>query len=139
MDLRSSSQCAFRWHWGILALVATARFASAVPIEPPLVDRESPSPTGWRSWRKTCGHPGQSSFSRTSGFSLRHSPGLRGAIQSSLVDGVWKVASGNDDDELIDVITNGRPMVGMMGFRSVLQPEEIRAIVAYLRAQEPRR
>lgn len=65
-----------------------------------------------------------------------HGPGLSGGIQSSLIDGVWKVATGESDDELFDVIRNGRPMVGMMGFRTVLQPEEIRAIVAFIREHE---
>jgi hypothetical protein len=46
------------------------------------------------------------------------------------------VASGKDDNELFDVIQNGRPMVGMMGFRSVLQPDEIHALVAYIRSHE---
>lgn len=68
-----------------------------------------------------------------------HGPSLQGGIQSSLVDGVWKVASGRDDDELMDVIANGRPMVGMMGFRAALSPEEIGEIVEFIRSREAHR
>jgi len=40
---------------------------------------------------------------------------------------------GMDDDALAKVITNGIPAAGMPGFGSSLKPEQIRAVVTYLR------
>ncbi|HWJ57251.1 MAG TPA: PQQ-dependent sugar dehydrogenase [Vicinamibacterales bacterium] len=64
-----------------------------------------------------------------------HGPKLEGAQFGSLVDDVWKF--GGTDADLTRMIQNGNPG-GMPPFAAVLSPEEIRAMVIYIREQGAR-
>lgn len=66
-----------------------------------------------------------------------HGPSLEGGLGGSLVDGVWN--HGASDAEITRSIAVGNPDFGMTPFQGVLSPEEIRAMVVFLREQEKRR
>jgi glucose/arabinose dehydrogenase len=60
-----------------------------------------------------------------------HGEQLKGGQAQSLVDDVWKY--GGDDESLARSIRDGRPDVGMPPFGAALTPEEIRALVIFIR------
>ena len=64
-----------------------------------------------------------------------HGPKLEGAQFGSLVDDVWKF--GGADADLTRMIQNGNPG-GMPPFAAVLSPQEVRAMVIYIREQSAR-
>jgi glucose/arabinose dehydrogenase len=63
-----------------------------------------------------------------------HGENLDGGLGGSLIDGVWKRATG--DQEIAAIIEHGISEVGMQSFREVLTPEQIRALVIYIRERE---
>ncbi len=66
-----------------------------------------------------------------------HGPRLEGAQFGSLVDDDWKF--GNDDASLTKSIRDGHPAQGMPPMASLLSPQEIRAMVIYIREQGAQR
>ena len=65
-----------------------------------------------------------------------HGPTLQGAQFGSLVDDDWKF--GSDDASLAKSIAEGNPQAGMPPMAGALTPEEIRAMVIYIREQGAR-
>ncbi|MCB1958082.1 MAG: cytochrome c [Rhodocyclaceae bacterium] len=55
-----------------------------------------------------------------------------------LVRGAWGPGGANSDQFMFDTITHGRPNTQMGAFGQALKPEEIRQIVAFLRAEARR-
>jgi glucose/arabinose dehydrogenase len=62
-----------------------------------------------------------------------HGPKLEGALGPSLVDDTWK--SGADDESIARSIREGQPPAGMPAFSGSLSPQDIRALVIYIREQ----
>jgi mono/diheme cytochrome c family protein len=62
-----------------------------------------------------------------------HGPKLEGALGPSLVDDTWK--SGADDESIARSIREGQPPAGMPAFSGALSPQDIRALVIYIREQ----
>jgi aldose sugar dehydrogenase len=62
-----------------------------------------------------------------------HGPKLEGALGPSLVDEDWK--SGGDDESIARSIREGQPTAGMPAFSGALSPQDIRALVIYIREQ----
>lgn len=63
-----------------------------------------------------------------------HGPELDGGLGGSLVDGQWM--RGANDEDITRVIEEGIPDMGMIPFAAVLTPEQIRALVIYIREKE---
>ncbi len=61
-----------------------------------------------------------------------HGPNMQGAQAPSMLDDVWTSGSG-DDASLAAVIKNGRVDKGMPAFGGLLNDEDIRAMVVYIR------
>ena len=55
-------------------------------------------------------------------------------MQASLVDAVWKHVA--NDDELFRFIAEGNPNLGMPTFKNSLSPEQITALIRYIREEE---
>jgi glucose/arabinose dehydrogenase len=66
-----------------------------------------------------------------------HGPKLEGGLGSSLVDDTWK--SGADDESIARTIREGQAATGMPAFSAVLSPQDIRALVIYIREQGARK
>ena len=62
-----------------------------------------------------------------------HGENLAGGQGGSLVDDFWK--HGNSDAEITQSITNGFPDLGMVPWKGVLDDEQIRSLVIYIREQ----
>lgn len=62
-----------------------------------------------------------------------HGEDLRGGEGESLIDDVWKY--GSTDEDLTRVISEGILENGMIPYKGVLTPEQIRALVIYIREQ----
>ena len=62
-----------------------------------------------------------------------HGEDLRGGEGESLIDDVWKY--GGTDEDLTRVISEGILENGMIPYKGVLTPEQIRALVIYIREQ----
>ena len=60
-----------------------------------------------------------------------HGESLRGGLGSSLVDEEWVHGSG--DEDIAKVIREGAVKMGMPSYEEILTPEEIRAMVIYIR------
>lgn len=65
-----------------------------------------------------------------------HGPELKGGSGSSLVDGVWR--HGSTDEDLTRVITKGVPTMGMPAMEKALTPDQVRALVVFIRERENR-
>jgi aldose sugar dehydrogenase len=62
-----------------------------------------------------------------------HGENLEGGNGGSLISGIWK--HGGTDEDLRRVITEGLPNDGMVAYKNVLSPEEIRSLVIFIREQ----
>jgi glucose/arabinose dehydrogenase len=62
-----------------------------------------------------------------------HGPKLEGGAASSLLDEVWKF--GGDDASVTASIRDGRPGTAMMPFKDILNDEQLRQLVFYIREQ----
>lgn len=63
-----------------------------------------------------------------------HGPEMRGGSGKSLVSGVWK--HGSRDEDIAAVIVKGVPAMGMPPMEKALTPAQVRAMVVYIREQE---
>ncbi|MGE9269619.1 MAG: PQQ-dependent sugar dehydrogenase [Verrucomicrobiales bacterium] len=63
-----------------------------------------------------------------------HGEQLDQGLGGSLVDGVWK--HGSSDEEITASIKEGNPELGMTPFGTVLNDEQIRSLVIYIREKE---
>jgi glucose/arabinose dehydrogenase len=63
-----------------------------------------------------------------------HGPTLQGGAAGSLVDGVWKF--GGDDASITASIHDGRPGTAMVSFKDLINDEQIRQLVFYIKTQE---
>lgn len=63
-----------------------------------------------------------------------HGAKFEGGSGGSLVDGIWN--HGSNDDDLARAIDQGFPNLGMPAMGTVLKPDQIRALVVYLREKE---
>ena len=63
-----------------------------------------------------------------------HGANFEGGLGGSLVDGVW--SHGDSDAEIARSIADGNPEFGMTPFRDVLSPDQVRAMVVFLREKE---
>jgi cytochrome c oxidase cbb3-type subunit III len=66
-----------------------------------------------------------------------HGASMEGGIGPSLKDGDW--VHGDSPDDIIRVITEGVPAMGMPGWGPILGPERVRQVTAYVLAQQPDR
>lgn len=62
-----------------------------------------------------------------------HGENLNNGLGGNLIDQEWKYA--NSDAEIAQVIQNGLPDDGMMGFGNLLTDKEIRSLVIYIREE----
>ena len=62
-----------------------------------------------------------------------HGPTLQGGSAASLLDDEWKF--GGDDDSVAASIVYGRPGTAMAAFKDVLNAEQIRQVIFYIREQ----
>ncbi len=63
-----------------------------------------------------------------------HGAKFEGGVGGSLVDGVWK--HGSTDEDLFKSIAKGNLQLGMNPWEGVLQPDQIRSLVIFLREKE---
>lgn len=63
-----------------------------------------------------------------------HGPGLRGGLQRGLLYGNWQIAK--DDDGIRKVIREGLTDKGMPAFGQTLAPEQVAALLHFLRANQ---
>lgn len=63
-----------------------------------------------------------------------HGANLEGGLGGALTSGAWK--HGGTDADLVRVIADGLPDLGMQSFRDTLTPDQIRALVVFLRERE---
>jgi glucose/arabinose dehydrogenase len=63
-----------------------------------------------------------------------HGPGLRGGMQRGLLYGKWQFAK--DDEGIRRVISGGLAEKGMPGFGAALKPEQIAALIGFIRQNE---
>ena len=63
-----------------------------------------------------------------------HGPGLRGGLQRGLLDGKWLFAK--DDEGVRRVISEGLGEKGMPAFGSALTPDQVIALIRYLRENQ---
>jgi len=63
-----------------------------------------------------------------------HGATFEGGVGGSLVDGEWK--HGGSDEEIYHSISKGNIPLGMVPWEDTLKPDQIRALVIYLREQE---
>jgi glucose/arabinose dehydrogenase/cytochrome c5 len=62
-----------------------------------------------------------------------HGPKLEGATGPSLVDDVW--TNGSDDKSITTIIRDGKPGTPMIAFKDMVNDEQVRQLVYYLRDQ----
>lgn len=77
--------------------------------------------------------PGEELFGRN--CQLCHNSRGKGGKGPQLVKGAWGPGGANSDDYMFQVIKNGRPNTQMGGFGGALSDDEIRTIIAFLRAE----
>lgn len=65
-----------------------------------------------------------------------HGPGLAGDMHSSLIDGEWMVA--HDDNSRYHLIANGLPNKAMPAFEAEMTPQQIHAVMQYIKRREPK-
>ncbi len=63
-----------------------------------------------------------------------HAFNLEGGLGGNLADGLWK--HGGTDDDIVRVISQGLPDLGMPAFGKTLSAEQIRSLVVFLREKE---
>ena len=63
-----------------------------------------------------------------------HGAGLAGGMQKSLVEGQWKYAT--DDQSIRNIIKNGLPEMGMPPAAPAVTPQDVDALVSFIRAEE---
>lgn len=63
-----------------------------------------------------------------------HGANLEGGLGGALTGAAWK--HGGSDTDLARVITDGLPDLGMQSFRDTLTPDQIRALVVFIRERE---
>ncbi len=63
-----------------------------------------------------------------------HGDDLKGGMAQSLVDGVWQF--GSSDSHLFRNVKFGIPDRGMPGFEDALSDDDVKAVIAYLQAEE---
>lgn len=66
---------------------------------------------------------------------LCHNSRGKGGKGPRLVKGAWGPGGANGDDYMFQIIKNGRPNTQMGGFGGALSDDEIRTIIAFLRAE----
>jgi mono/diheme cytochrome c family protein len=66
---------------------------------------------------------------------LCHNSRGKGGKAPQLVRGAWGPGGANGDDYMFQVIKNGRPNTQMGGFGGALSDDEIRTVIAFLRAE----
>ncbi|HKX94069.1 MAG TPA: cytochrome c [Methylibium sp.] len=66
---------------------------------------------------------------------LCHNSRGKGGKGPQLVKGAWGPGGANSDDYMFQVIKNGRPNTQMGGFGGALSDDEIRTVIAFLRAE----
>jgi mono/diheme cytochrome c family protein len=66
---------------------------------------------------------------------LCHNSRGKGGKGPQLVKGAWGPGGANGDDYMFQIIKNGRPNTQMGGFGGALSDDEIRTIIAFLRAE----
>lgn len=64
-----------------------------------------------------------------------HGPRLAGDLHSSLVDGKWSMA--HDDNSRYYLIANGLPNRAMPAYEGELTPQQIHAVMQYIKQREP--
>lgn len=69
---------------------------------------------------------------------LCHNSRGKGGKGPQLVKGAWGPGGANSDEFMFNTIKNGRPNTQMGGFGGALSDDEIRVIVAFLRAESVR-
>ena len=69
---------------------------------------------------------------------LCHNSRGKGGKGPSLVKGAWGPGGANSDEFMFNTIKHGRPKTQMGGFEGQLSDDEIRVIVAFLRAESVR-
>lgn len=67
-----------------------------------------------------------------------HNSRGKGGKAPQLVRGAWGPGGANSDDQMFQIIKNGRPNTQMGGFGGSLSDAEIRAIIGFLRAEAVR-
>lgn len=65
-----------------------------------------------------------------------HGENLEGGLGGSFLDGAW--SHGARDEDIYRSIANGKPDLGMTPWEGILTPEQIRAMVVFLREKETR-
>jgi mono/diheme cytochrome c family protein len=69
---------------------------------------------------------------------LCHNSRGKGGKGPQLVKGAWGPGGANGDDYMFGIIKNGRPNTQMGGFGGALNDDEIRVVIAFLRAESVR-
>jgi mono/diheme cytochrome c family protein len=69
---------------------------------------------------------------------LCHNSRGKGGKAPQLLRGAWAPGGANSDEFMFNTIRNGRPNTQMGGFNGSLSDEEIRVIIAFLRAESAR-
>ncbi|MBB1162024.1 c-type cytochrome [Aquariibacter albus] len=69
---------------------------------------------------------------------LCHNSRGKGGKGPQLVRGAWGPGGANGDEVMVEIIRKGRPGTQMGGFGGALSDEEIRTVVAFLRAESRR-
>ena len=122
---------------GVCSILAPALHSQAVqtppagqaatpPTTPPGAPAEGRGRGGGRG-----NPPGASTYAQF--CASCHGPTLRGGVAGSLVDDVWKF--GGDDASITASIHDGRPGTAMVGFKDLINDEQIRQLIYYIRDQ----
>jgi aldose sugar dehydrogenase len=128
-----------RWSTNVAAALALTAAVSAAPQNPP----QPPPPTappagGSAAGQAPAGRGGGRGNNPAPGLygqfcASCHGPTLQGGSAQSLVDDVWKF--GGDDASVTSSIRDGRAGTPMVAFKDLLNDEQIRQLVFYIREQ----
>jgi glucose/arabinose dehydrogenase len=112
---------------GLAAAARTAQTPPAPPPGQPTGGSAAAQPQG----RGGRGNPGAATYAQF--CAACHGPTLQGGSATSLVDDIWKF--GSDDASVSASIRDGRQGTAMVPFKDLLNDEQIRQLVFYIREQ----